>query len=77
MAHKARRVHLGACGDNLGLSNPLLLGGGGERLGDFGRENNVFDADFFGSANADAKRGVYDAQDSFDCNAPFLRAFVN
>jgi len=46
LAHKARRVHFGASGNNFGLSDPLLLGSGGEGLGDFGRENDVFDADY-------------------------------
>ena len=45
LAHEPGRVDLCAGGDNLGLADTLLLGGGGERGGDLGAEDDVLDED--------------------------------
>lgn len=47
LAHEPSRVDLSACGDDLGFSETLLLGGRRERGGDFSREDDVFDEDAF------------------------------
>jgi hypothetical protein len=52
LTHEARRVHFGTCGDDFGFSDTLLLGSGREGLGDFGGEDDVFDAEFFRSAKS-------------------------
>lgn len=45
LTHKARGIDFGTRSDDLTLSEPLLLGGGRERGGDLGREDDVLDQD--------------------------------